>query len=279
MRKLLAAVLATGLMGGVALAQNPQRDTPATQPGAAGQKQGSQSGVTGGVQTTQGQTGQGQTRQGQAGQVQPAQPGRPAQPGQPSQPGQQAQPGQQGQASADQQVAACIYGECHNEIEIAKFAESKAQNDDVREFAQRMVRDHSASCEEMKKAAGHLADSSHDRGHETAGRSAPRGAGGALDWISIKKEIGQKCLESVKKELSSKQGADFDECFMGQQVGAHMKMVDELQVLRNHVSSELQQKIDKDLQVAQQHLQLAKQVAQKAKDRSSERVSRRPESK
>jgi predicted outer membrane protein len=253
MRKLLAAVVATGLFCGIALAQ--QRDNPANQP-----------------QATQPQTTQPQTRPAQPGQLQPGQTARPAQPGQPGQPGQQGQT-----SSADQQIAACIYGECHNEIEIAKFAESKAQNDEVREFAQRMVRDHSASCEEMKRAAGQLADASH--GQAASSRTSARSTGGNLDWISIKKEIGQKCLESVKKELSSKQGADFDECFIGQQVGAHMKMVDELQVLRNHVSSDLQQKIDKDLQTAQQHLQLAKQLAQKLKTSSSERVTRRPDNK
>ena len=71
MRKLLAAVVATGLLCSAALAQ--QRDNPATQP---------------------------QTRPAQPGQLQPGQPGRPGQPAQPGQPGQQGQA-----ASADQQVA------------------------------------------------------------------------------------------------------------------------------------------------------------------------------
>jgi len=181
----------------------------------------------------------------------------------------QGQPGHA--ASADQQVAACLHGECHNEIEIAKLAESKAKNDDVREFAQRMVREHTPGCEELKKTAGSLATSS-----ESTARPA---AGGGIDWVSIPKQIGQQCLSSVKQELSSKQGGDFDECFIGQQIGAHMKMVDALKVLRNQVSSDLQQKLDKELQLAQQHLQAAKQLGEKLKDSPSERVSRRPESK
>jgi putative membrane protein len=190
-----------------------------------------------------------------------------AQPGQPGQPGQPAQQGQT--ASADQQIAACVYGHCHNEIEIAKFAESKAKNDDVREFAQRMVREHTPGCEELKRIAGSLATS------ESTARSTP---GGSVDWVSIHKQIGKQCLESVKKELSAKQSVEFDECFVGQQIGAHMHMVDALKVLRNQVSSDLQQKLDKELQLAQQHLQAAKQLGETLKN-SSERVTRRPENK
>ena len=135
-----------------------------------------------------------------------------------------------------------------------------------------MVRDHSPGHDEMKQLAGQLAaDATPQRGGEQAGR-------GQLDWVSVKKEIGQQCLASTKKELSAKQGVDFDQCFMGQQVMAHMKVVDELTVLRNYASSELRQKLDKELQMAQHHLQLAKDIAHKLKDRPSERVSRKPES-
>lgn len=270
MRNVFAGLVAVSLMCGVTLAQNAPRDNQGTQPAGQGQT---------------GQVGQGQVAPAQP--VQPGQaiqPGRavqgqpvPAQPGQPTiRPGvvgQPVQPLQGGQraASGDQEIACCVYGECHNEIEIAKFAESKAKNDEVREFAQRMVRDHSPGCQEMQQLAGQLASDSH--------QPQAASSGGHLDWISIKKQIGQQCLKSVKEELGSKQGEDFDKCFMGQQIGAHMKVVDELTVLRNHASSELKQKLDKELETAKQHLQLAKQIEQKLKDRPSERVSRRPESK
>jgi len=291
MRKLFAGLMvAIGLFCGVTWAQNAQ--TPATQPGAAGQKQGEPAG--------QGQSGllqQGQAAPGRAAQPAAVQPGvaqpattqpgaiqpRPAiAPGQTLVPGQavvSGQAGQTGQAhqggSADQEIAACVYGECHNEIEIAKLAESKTQSEEVRDFAQRMVRDHSPGCQEMQRLAGSLAADAH---HGGSNANQSRGAsGGHLDWMSVKKEIGQQCLKSVKEELSSKQGTDFDKCFMGQQIGAHMKVVDELTVLRNHASSELKQKLDKELETAKQHLQLAKQIEQKLKDHPSERVSRRPE--
>src|SRR5205823_3852934 len=93
------------------------------------------------------------------------------------------------------------------------------------------------------------------------------------------KQIGEQCLASVKQELGAKQGIDLDKCFMGQQIGAHLKVVDELKVLRNYASGQLRETLDKELQMAQTHLQQAKQIEQQLKDRPSERVSRRPESK
>src|SRR5258705_7049439 len=108
MRTLSAGlVVMVGLSLGVTLAQQPN---PATQPGAAGQKQGAQAGVTGG-----------QLLPNQPGQAQPTQPGRSGQPGQQAisqnQFGQGGQAGRQAQGgSSDQEIAACVYGEASNEI-------------------------------------------------------------------------------------------------------------------------------------------------------------------
>jgi predicted outer membrane protein len=302
MRNVFAGLVFATICSSVALAQNAPNTTAGTQPGAAGQKQGEPAGqgqtiqgqtiqgqAVPGQQLTQSQAVPGQAIPGQAGQAQAVQPGRvgagqPIQPGQPAQLRQQTQltqAGHQGHSgTADQQIAACVYGECHNEIEIAKLAESKAQNQEVRDFAQRMVRDHSPGCQEMQRLAGDLV-ADHGQTHSGAAanrsESASRGESGNLDWVSIKKQIGQQCLASTKQELSSKSSHEFDECFMGQQIAGHMKVIDELKVLRNYASSDLQQKLDKELQTAQQHLQLAKQIEQKLKDHPSERVSRKSE--
>ncbi len=135
-----------------------------------------------------------------------------------------------------------------------------------------MVRDHTPGCQEMQRLAGNLAN--HGQGQ--SGRAAA--GGGHLDWVAIHNQIGEQCLASVKKELGQKQGAQFDECFMGQQIGEHLKVIDELKVLRNYATGDLQQKLDNELQTAEQHLQLAKQLEHKLKENPSERVSRRPDS-
>jgi putative membrane protein len=223
----------------------------------------------------------GQNQPGQAQPNQPARPGQTVQPRQPAQPGlQPAQPGQntgqrvqagQQTASADQEIAALVHGCASNEIEIAKFAESKAKSDDVREFAQMMVREHSPGAEEMKRLAGSLASDSGQQGR-------PGAQGGRLDWVSVHKQVGDQCVATTKKELSAKEGHEFDQCFIMQQIGAHLKTIDELKVLRNHASSELQQKLDKEMQIAQQHLEHAKKIEKSLDDdKSSERLTRRPD--
>jgi len=276
--------VAVGVLCSVSLGQNVE---PGRQSGAAGQKQGDPAGqgdtVRGQVpgQTPQGQAAQAQVTPGQAGQQtiqqgsqirQQGQVGQPQtiQQGQFTQQGQQRQ-GQQGQSSrSDQEIATCVYGEASNEIEIAKLAQQKAQNEEVRDFAAQMVKEHTPGAQEMQQLAGNLASSAHQQPGQRSGE-------GGLDWINVKKQIGQQCLASVKQELSQKSGAEFDQCFMGQQISAHMKVVDELKVLRNYASSDLQQKLDKELQMAQHHLQHAKQIEQKLKGSPSERVSRKPE--
>jgi len=134
----------------------------------------------------------------------------------------------------------------------------------------------------MQRLAGSLASSQHHQGGETAGRqgqggeSAGReGQGGRLDWLSIHQQIADQCLNSVKQELSKKSTQDFDECFMGQQIAEHMAVIDKLKVLRNYASSDLRQKLEKELQTAESHVQMAQQIEHKLKGESSDRLSRR----
>jgi len=108
-------------------------------------------------------------------------------------------------------------------------------------------------------------------------QTAGHDAGGIADqMVRINQEIHDKCLASVQRELSEKEGKEFDQCFMFMQVGAHMKMVDALSVLKNHTSGELQQTLEQGLQSTQQHLEHAKQLAKKIEGSSTGTTSARP---
>jgi hypothetical protein len=102
-------------------------------------------------------------------------------------------------------------------------------------------------------------------------------ASGQPDWVAIHRELGEQSLATAKQELGRKQGAEFDHCFWGQQFMGHLKMVDELKVLRKHASPQLGAQIDKSMQVAQAHLHELRQVMEQMKGTPSERVSRKPE--
>jgi predicted outer membrane protein len=189
--------------------------------------------------------------------------------------------------TSDQQIAAVLYSCCHNEIEIAKFGQSKAQSPEVKQFAEKMIREHTAGCDAMKTLAGNLVAQSDVRTGASPPAGAPRfsdevarGAGSptaTLNWVSILQQVGKECLATTKQELGAKQGAEFDQCFIGQQIGGHLHVIDELKVLRQHASPEMREKLDAELQMANSHLQEAKQIAEQLKDRPSERVSRKPE--
>lgn len=227
-------------------------------------------------------------------------------------------------ASGDQQLAFCLHGACKNEIAIATFAQDRLQTEAAKEFAAKLMREHSAGCEKLAQIAGNLVDRTDEaapgadrpaaaprresgEGEEPA---APRAgvkvdagavevqaegarrpgarpaadvevragaAGGQLDWIAIQKELGQRCLESTKKELAKHEGMDFDQGFMGQQLMAHIEMVDKLTVFKSHASPQLRQIIESELQVATNHLNEARQIMEQMKDTETPpRTARRP---
>jgi predicted outer membrane protein len=95
--------------------------------------------------------------------------------------------------------------------------------------------------------------------------SQPRNtAGGAVDFLAIKQELGEKCLQTAQRELGKKEGAEFDKCYMTQQVMAHLHMVDTLEVFQNHVSGDLKQVLQEGLQTAQAHLKHAEDLAKQS---------------
>jgi predicted outer membrane protein len=59
-----------------------------------------------------------------------------------------------GGASADQQIAALLYNCCKKDIELSKFAQDRLQNEEVRQFAEKMITEHTAACEKLAKFAG-----------------------------------------------------------------------------------------------------------------------------
>ncbi|MGD9857105.1 MAG: DUF4142 domain-containing protein, partial [Planctomycetaceae bacterium] len=88
------------------------------------------------------------------------------------------------------------------------------------------------------------------------------GAAGGVDFVGLKHELAKQCLESARQELEQKTEAEFDKCYIGSQVMAHMAMVDALTVFSRHASPEFQQTIEHGLQTTQSHLSEAKKLAQ-----------------
>jgi predicted outer membrane protein len=213
---------------------------------------------------------------------------------------------------ADQEMAACLLAACRNEIELAKLAQTKATSQEVKDFAAKTIRENTQGCEKLEKWAGSLASVRPAAGGQVRplpGRPAteavpdappatPRGedpnievrvqpgarpvadvtVGGnrGLNWVVVHKELAAQCLASAKKELSQKEGADFDKCFIGMSVGAHQHAIDAQEVFAKHASPEFQAELQDCQKVCLGQLQEAKNIM-KDLDGGTSRLSRRPQ--
>jgi len=288
MTTLLAATIAS------AQVQNPVRQPGQAPPtGNVQQRQPAQ------VQQGQGQQGQGQQGQGQQGQGQQGQ-GQQVQQGQ-FPPGQR--PGNFQGMSNDAILAACLMVGNQNEVTLAQMAQQRAKSDDVKEFAQRMQQDHQQMLSKLQQFAGNLAmHQPREQANEQPRPSQPTGVqpgaqpgasiqnqqpgapvaaqgqagspmAGHLDLLSLKRELGTQCLQSTQKELSDKNGTEFDECFIGMQIAAHMHAIDEMKVFKHHVSPNMQTALDEGIQTAENHLKHAKGLIKELTGKDKSRTS------
>jgi predicted outer membrane protein len=264
------------------------------------------------AQQQPGQAGRQIDRAGQPGQPTAGQPGQPVG-------GQSGQltAGQSGQPNkTDSELAAWLIIDNQGEIAAAKIAEQRASSNEVKQFAQQMINEHSQFLDKLQRFAGEQggslangqpatsgvqiqgADGSNQAG-ATAGNqgsatnqiqatTTERGqsgtqnrqqaiAGGSdshgLDIVDLKRRLGEQCKASLQRELESKSGRDFDKCYSGQQLAAHMQMLDTLEVFKNFASGDLRRVIEEGIGTTQNHLKHARQLVQDL-DKSSTETAR-----
>ncbi|MEX0712322.1 MAG: DUF4142 domain-containing protein [Pirellulales bacterium] len=197
------------------------------------------------------------------------------------------------------------------EIALAEFAQQRAQSDEVKQFARQMIEDHQQFLDQLRQgtaAAGGNRQKPGARGAESpqerlnaqgqanrqeaalqAGRQNPQGqaraaAGqqlvgtGAMDsqLIQLKRQIGQQHVASLQRELEEKSEQEFDRCYLGQQVLAHIEMLDTLKVFQQQASPELKQTLAQGQQTTQQHLEHAKELLKQVEEQSGADTARRP---
>lgn len=184
------------------------------------------------------------------------------------------------EAGLDQSIAACLILGNQEELAVAQFAQQRAQSPEVKQFAQQMIKEHQQAISQLEKfapqgvslkldsqAAG--AHTRHQPGARTpegetrapAGEATPHTEGDMhQQMLAVQKDVTQQRLALTQRELSEKEGAKFDQCFIGQQTGAHIGMLAMLTGAAPHVSSELRSVLEQQQPGAEQHLQQAKQL-------------------
>jgi predicted outer membrane protein len=88
--------------------------------------------------------------------------------------------------------------------------------------------------------------------HGTAGRFA-----------AIMEQVDRNLQQSMVRELSTKEGGQFDRCYLAGQLFGHMWVVEALKVFGQDASPQLKPILQEGLQTSEQHLQHIKSVLAK----------------
>lgn len=165
------------------------------------------------------------------------------------------------------------------EVALSQIGAQKAQHSDVKKFAEEMVKVHTdmiAKIQQADAAGIAAADRSAAQPNQQAAQPNQQANRNAADdvvgrrsssvdasesgFVALHREIAAQCRQSKEEELSKKEGAEFDKCFMGAQLGAHMSAIDSMKVFQRHTSGELKSTIDEGIKTAEAHLEHAKKI-------------------
>jgi predicted outer membrane protein len=113
-------------------------------------------------------------------------------------------------------------------------------------------------------------------GATTTARQGGTQDGALMQVASIEEKIADRCHQAMREELQQKTGAEFDECFVGAQVGGHIQLLAALDVLSQESQGQLKQIADEAKPHVQQHLDQAKQLAKQLKGGSGRATAQRP---
>ena len=155
-------------------------------------------------------------------------------------------------ANNDRVIADCLAISNEEEIALANLAAAKSQNPQVKQFAETLVKDHNQYLAQLEKHGaqrvafsldreGRRADTANDQKPREPGAADPSTtherrtaftADGHLNFINVKRQMAEKCIENAHQAWSQKKGNEADMCFVGSQAVQHQQMLDALEVLR-----------------------------------------------
>jgi predicted outer membrane protein len=192
-------------------------------------------------------------------------------------------------------IATCLLLANQEEVALAEYAKEHLKSDDAKKFADMLIKDHKEAAsklqrlvpqqmtvffrgagtdEQGQRRAGQQNEASQQgqRGQQNEGQYAQQGARGqqgaqaGLDpMTALEQKTAEECYELTRKELSEHEGSDFDQCFVGSQIGAHISTLAKLRASEQFASPELQPIIKECQQAVEQHLDKAKDLAKEWK--------------
>jgi predicted outer membrane protein len=200
--------------------------------------------------------------------------------------------GAQGVAASrvDQAIAVCLALGNQEEVALAQFAEGRAKHEKVKQFAEMMITQHREALEKLHRISPQLAsmplqlDANSPQGDASRARAnqpPTNGTVGNVDqqMVALQTSVAQQCLALTQKELGEKQGAEFDQCYIGQQIGAHVAMLAKLKGSEQFASDELRGFIQDAEKTVETHHKHAKELAKElVKEEQGSQSAQRTES-
>jgi len=203
--------------------------------------------------------------------------------------------------AVDHYLAACLLGQNQAEVQLSEIAQQKSENPKVKQFAQQMIEDHKKMIEQLQPlaamqgaaklgvsgsiekrteseraipatgtAAAPSINTTTDTTTAVATTDRPAMGGGALHQLGqIEKAIGDRCLQAAKEELQQKSGAEFDKCYVGMTLGAHMHALAAVEVIGQQTQGKLAQVAKQAQPTVQEHFDHAKQLAKQLEGQGS----------
>jgi len=202
---------------------------------------------------------------------------------------------QQGSVTVKQAIVEKLKKANEAEIELAKLAQQKSDNAEVKQLAKMLIEDHQALNEQLKKydassesdsttgttgRATESKDSATDRQNQNRvgvvstvqqDTSESRSAMVPKELCDIAKKACENALAMTKEMLNEYKGQDFSMAFLGQQCVAHTMMLAELQAIQSVGPEELKPFTQTAISKIESHLDKAKQLAKKLEDDSKKR--------
>jgi predicted outer membrane protein len=199
-----------------------------------------------------------------------------------------AQPSQANQQQMiDMAAANCLTLGNQAEIALARWAMERTDSDEARELATKLIEDHQQFVSQLKKYASK--DKSLEvRGAKTGAATESKikpvagtreegsvvraggaaGSGGLFDrFYAIEHRATEECLSLTQECLGKYKGKDFDQAFLGQQIGGHIHMQAKMKAFESEVSPELQKLIKEGQKTAIEHREHAEKLMEKLASR------------
>ncbi len=203
-------------------------------------------------------------------------------------------------------LAGCLLQKNKCEVEFAQLAQQQSQNPEVKQFAQMLEKDHQKIVQQLEQLAGGQAGQTSTRTQrqtetnatgqndaqrqpadttrlpgspgatqttrsetQTANYGSQEMSGPFAQLAQVEKQIGERQKQAMLDELQQKSGVEFDKCYVGSQVGAHMQSLAALEVISQQ-QGELAQIAQQAQPTVQQHLDHAKQLAKQLEGAANE---------